>query len=293
MCALSTEDRAKPLVSVVIPTCNRAGLLKRAVNSVVGQTYARLEIIVVDDASTDNTREIVRGFKDDRIRYLRHDENRGGSAARNTGVDAATGQYIAFLDDDDEWVPQMMQKQLDALQGFDAVLCTCIVNGRSMAKQQPKSVVALEDLKRNPYAVGGTGVLMANAPIIKELRFDEQLPIHQDWDLFIRLAQRCDIAYLNEPLLIYNEGLHDRITNKRANLTLEQLEPYMRMLEKHKSFFGRSWYNRHIASILLYGFFKHRPEKAKHLLYTVRRCGVLAVARVLVRRAYQVAANYA
>ena len=293
MWALSTEDRAKPLVSVVIPTCNRAGLLKRAVNSVVGQTYARLEIIVVDDASTDNTREIVRGFKDDRIRYLRHDENRGGSAARNTGVDAATGQYIAFLDDDDEWVPQMMQKQLDALQGFDAVLCTCIVNGRSMAKQQPKSVVALEDLKRNPYAVGGTGVLMANAPIIKELRFDEQLPIHQDWDLFIRLAQRCDIAYLNEPLLIYNEGLHDRITNKRANLTLEQLEPYMRMLEKHKSFFGRSWYNRHIASILLYGFFKHRPEKAKHLLYTVRRCGVLAVARVLVRRAYQVAANYA
>ena len=89
MCALSTEDRAKPLVSVVIPTCNRAGLLKRAVNSVVGQTYARLEIIVVDDASTDNTREIVRGFKDDRIRYLRHDENRGGSAARNTTTPTA------------------------------------------------------------------------------------------------------------------------------------------------------------------------------------------------------------
>jgi glycosyltransferase involved in cell wall biosynthesis len=293
MCALSTEGGAKPLVSVVIPTCNRAGLLKRAVNSVLGQTYARLEILVVDDASTDNTREIVYGFKDDRIRYLRHDNNRGGSAARNTGVDAATGKYIAFLDDDDEWLPEMTQKQLDALRGFDAVLCTCLVNGRSMAKLRPKSVVTLEDLKRNPYAIGGTGVLMAKTAIIKNLRFDEQLPIHQDWDLFIRIAQRCDIAYWNEPLLIYNEGQHDRITNKRNNMTPEQLEPYMRMLEKHKSIFGRSWYNRHIAGMLLYGFFRHRSEKAKHLLYTVRRCGLLAVVRIIVRRAYQVVDKYA
>jgi glycosyltransferase involved in cell wall biosynthesis len=292
MYALNTEGRAKPLVSVVIPTHNRADLLSRAVNSVLGQTYERLEIIIVDDASTDNTREIVHGFKGDRIRYLRHDNNRGGSATRNTGIDAATGQYIAFLDDDDEWVPQMIQKQLDSLQGFDAVLCTCFVNGKSMAKRQPKSVVALEDLKRNPYAVGGTGVLMVNAPIIKELRFDEQLPIQQDWDLFIRIAQRCDIAYLNEPLLIYNQGQHDRITNRRANLTLEQLEPYLRMLEKHRSFFGPSLYNRHIAGMLLYGFFRHRSEKAKHLLYTVRRCGIIAVARVLVRRAYKVATSY-
>jgi len=292
MCALSTEDGAKPLVSVVIPTCNRAGLLKRALDSVLGQTYKRLEIVVIDDASSDNTREVVLGFKDDRIRYLRHENNRGGSAARNTGVDAAKGTYIAFLDDDDEWLPEMTQKQLDALQGFEAVLCTCLVNGRSMAKRRPKAVITLEDLKRNPYAIGGTGVLMARAVIIKNLRFDEQLPIHQDWDLFIRIAQQCDIAYLNEPLLIYNEGQHDRITNKRTNMTPEQMEPYMKMLEKHKSFFGRSWYNRHIAGILLYGFFKHRPEKAKYLLYTVRRCGILAVLRVFARRAYQVAAKY-
>jgi len=292
MCALIAEGGAKPLVSVVIPTCNRSDLLTRAVNSVLGQTYERLEIIVIDDASIDKTREVVLGLKDDRIRYLRHENNRGGSAARNTGVDAAKGAYIAFLDDDDEWLPEMTQKQLDALQGFDAVLCTCLVNGKSMAKRRPKSVVALEDLKRNPYAIGGTGVLMAKAAIIKDLRFDEQLPIHQDWDLFIRIAQRCDIAYRNEPLLIYNEGQHDRITNKRSNMTPEQMEPYMRMLEKHKSFFGRSWYNRHIAGILLYGYFKHRPEKAKYLLYTLRRCGILAVSRVFVRRAYQVAAKY-
>jgi glycosyltransferase involved in cell wall biosynthesis len=282
-----------PLVSVVIPTCNRSGLLQRAIASVLRQTYEHLEVIVVDDASTDDTRKVVESFHDHRIRYVRHTTNRGGSAARNTGVDAATGQYIAFLDDDDGWVPEKTQKQLEVLRHFDAVLCTCSVNGRSCAKRRPREVVAPRDLRRSPYAVGGTGVLMAKAGTIKDLRFDEQLPICQDWDLFIRIAQRCDIAYLNEPLLIYNEGSHERITNKRARMTPAELEPYMKMLEKHRLFLGSGWYNRHIAGMLLYGFFRHRPNKVRHLLYTVRRCGMVAVARVFARRALQVATKYA
>jgi glycosyltransferase involved in cell wall biosynthesis len=280
-------------VSVVIPTCNRAGLLRRAIASVLRQTYDHLEVIVVDDASTDDTRDVVESFNDRRIRYVRHATNRGGSATRNTGLDAATGQYIAFLDDDDEWVPEKTQKQLDVLRHFDAVLCASSVDGRSKAKQRPKEVIAPRDLRRSPYAVGGTGVLMAKAAIVKDLRFDEQLPICQDWDLFIRIAQRCDVAYLNEPLLIYNEGNHERITNKRARMTPAELEPYMRMLVKHKGFLGRGWYNRHTAGMLLYGFFKHRPNKARHLLYTLKRCGVIAVARVFARRALQVAAKHA
>ncbi len=281
----------RPLVSVVIPTCNRAGLLRRAIASVLRQTYDHIEVIVIDDASTDDTRNVVESFGDQRIRYLRHASNQGGAATRNTGIDAATGEYIAFLDDDDEWVPEKTQKQLEVLTRFDAVLCTCQVNGRSMAKQTARATITLEDLKRSPYAVGGTGVLMAKAAIVKELRFDETLRISQDWDLFIRLAQKCEIAYLNEPLLIYNEGEHERITNKRAKLTAAEMEPYMRMLDKHKSFFGPRWYNRHVAGILLYGFFRHRANKAQHLIYTMRRCGVFAATRVLGRRLYQVVAN--
>ena len=89
-------------VSVIIPTYNRAHLVGRAIRSVLNQTYQDFEIIVVDDCSTDNTEEIVKGFNDHRIRYMRHDRNRGGSAARNTGIKASQGKYIAFLDSDDE-----------------------------------------------------------------------------------------------------------------------------------------------------------------------------------------------
>jgi glycosyltransferase involved in cell wall biosynthesis len=114
-------ENARPMenssiaVSVVIPTYNRASLLGRAIKSVLEQTYQDFEIIVVDDASTDNTEEVVRNLRDRRIRYLRHEKNRGGSAARNTGIRAAWGQYIAFQDSDDEWLPEKLKKQMEVL----------------------------------------------------------------------------------------------------------------------------------------------------------------------------------
>ena len=94
-----------PVVSVVIPTYNRACLLGRAIQCVLNQSFQDIEVIVVDDASQDNSADIVNSLDDSRIKYLRHEKNRGGSSARNTGIKAARGEYIAFLDDDDEWMP--------------------------------------------------------------------------------------------------------------------------------------------------------------------------------------------
>ena len=93
---------SEPLVSVVVPTYNRARLLPRAVNSVLSQTHKNLEVIIVDDGSTDNTEELCRAFEDKRIRYCRQERNKGVLAAKNKGFDLARGDYIAGLDDDDE-----------------------------------------------------------------------------------------------------------------------------------------------------------------------------------------------
>ena len=91
------------LVSVVIPTYDRAELLPRAVRSVLAQTYQNMEIIIVDDGSRDNTQEVVKSFSDPRVRYVRHDTNRGVSAARNTGIKNSRGEFIGLLDSDDEY----------------------------------------------------------------------------------------------------------------------------------------------------------------------------------------------
>ncbi len=121
---MSGTDR--PIISVVIPTYNRAAFICRAVDSALGQTYAPLEVVVVDDGSKDDTREVLRKYGD-RIRYVAK-ENGGVSSARNVGVREATGEYIAFLDSDDTWVPEKLAVQMDIFRAhpdYGMVLSEC------------------------------------------------------------------------------------------------------------------------------------------------------------------------
>jgi glycosyltransferase involved in cell wall biosynthesis len=110
-----TNRKNKILVSVIVPTYNRAKILPRSIESVLKQTYKNLEVIIVNDASTDTTEKITKRFikQDKRIIYKKHIKNRGGAAARNTGIKIAKGKYVAFLDSDDEWMPTKIKKQLD------------------------------------------------------------------------------------------------------------------------------------------------------------------------------------
>lgn len=127
---------------------------------------------------------------------------------------------------------------------------------------------------------------MVRADIMKETLFDESLPRGQDWDVFIRLAKRHVIGYLNKPLVRYNEGEHARISNRIKNVPVEEIEKRSVVLEKHKAFFGRRWYGRHVAGWLLYGI-KHRDNKLQYLAYTIRRCGIGAVSYALANRLQQ------
>jgi len=266
-----------PLVSVVIPTYRRASLVPRAIRSVQNQTYKNIEIIVVDDASPDNTEEMVRSIGDSRIRYLRHDQNKGLPAGRNTGIRAAVGQYIAFLDDDDEWRETKLEKQLAVMQGHDAVLCGAIVNGAHI-KLHHRLIVTLDDLRKgNEFDPSS---LMVRASVLKDLPFDEKLRQGEDWDAFIRLAERYSIAYVDEPLLVYNDGSHQRMTNEARNLSVSDVEKRMPVLYKHRDFFGPYWFHFHVASMLL-SYLWCRDGKFKQVVYAIRRCGVVAVTAAL------------
>ena len=104
-----------PKVSVVIPTRNRAAFLQAAIQSVLNQTFQDFEIIVVDDASADQTAQVIQSFTDPRINYIRHETNKGQGVTRNDGINQASGEYVALLDDDDEWLPEKLEKQVRLL----------------------------------------------------------------------------------------------------------------------------------------------------------------------------------
>lgn len=279
------------VVSVVIPTRNRAAMLQRAVQSVLAQTYPHLEVVIVDDASNDETKNVVRVFQDSRVRYIRHEVNRGGSAARNTGVCSATGEYIAFLDDDDEWEAQKIEMQLASIGGYDAVMCTASLNGRSVLQRRPRPAVEPDVLRKRMFPYGGTGVLLARARVLREIPFDETLPKYQDWDLVIRIAARYRIAYLNMALVRFNEGSHERISNQLVRMSAQDMiRKYRGFFDKHKDFFGKRWIAFHFASMLLYGI-RHRRSKVRYLQEVIRFCGGIAVVGVLAKRVRQLIAE--
>jgi hypothetical protein len=202
-------------VSVVIPAFNRAGTVARAVRSALAQTHRDLEVIVVDDASTDATRAAVAAIRDPRVRCLRHGENRGGSAARNTGIAAATGEYVAFLDSDDEWDPPKIERQLAALATRDqadwagAYCGHRFVSGERTFVHSP----ALEgrfprELLLMAVPVAGGSTLLVTTAAARELGgFDAGFRRHQDFEFLLRFFGRHRLCAVPEPLATVH-GVH-------------------------------------------------------------------------------------
>jgi glycosyltransferase involved in cell wall biosynthesis len=202
----------KPAVSVIIPTYNRANLLGRSINSILEQTFTDFELIVVDDGSSDNTRELVESFNDPRIFYVRHEKNRGVSAARNTGIKIARGEYIAFNDSDDEWLPQKLDKQVTFFkdnknsENLGLVLCEYILIG---AESKQYRVPQLERINTRDMLssfncqCGTPGLLLKRSVAGPELFFDEGLPAYEDLDIMARLSRICEIGCVPQPLFRY------------------------------------------------------------------------------------------
>lgn len=212
------------LVTAIITTHNRLQLLKRAIESVQAQTYKRLDLIVVDDASDDGTKEFCQALPLKYI-YIPKEESKGGNYARNLGIKVATGEYIAFLDDDDYWLPSKIEKQVALIERKDCELVHC---GRRIELVQGELITYVDALP-NPLEQGDmsrkilftitaitTNILVKRDALLEIGLFDENLQFWQEYELTIRLAQRKPFYFVNEPLSVYRIDRNDkqRLTNK-------------------------------------------------------------------------------
>ena len=239
---------SQPRVSVVMPAWNRVGSIRMAVESVLRQTFTDFELLVVDDGSTDGTMDALYDITDPRLRCLANPRNMGPSAARNTGIRAARGDWVAFQDSDDEWLPQKLEKQmarLAAAGGPDVVACYTGMAILDQPEHIPKSRTILSyipgpderivegDLQEALFAHSfiSTQMLMARRSTLLDIEgFDETLRALEDWDCAIRLAQRGRFVFVDEPLVIQTFS-DNSITRSRPRW----LEARIRIVEKHGS----------------------------------------------------------
>ena len=236
-----------PRVSVIIPTYNRARLVVQAIQSVLDQTFRDFELLVVDDASTDDTGQVMRGFEDARLRCLCHTENRGGSAARNTGIEASRAEYVAFLDSDDEWLPRNLELQMAKMEaapqsvgvvysGHNVCLVSEDGQARAVKVRRPHLRGDVLDALATGNFLPLPTALVRRACLAAAGSFDETLPSCQDWDLWMRMAALCHFDYVDE-VLCNVRVLHGEQISSNPVARLNGLD---RMLRKHSAVFARN-----------------------------------------------------
>lgn len=223
------------LVTIITPTYNRGHLLERAINSVLTQTYKNWELLVVDDASTDNTADVMSQFTDERIRYIHYGVNGGNAKARNVGVKNAKGDYIAFVDSDDEYHPTYLDKAIKLLH-FSPDSSFLWAGTRTVAVDKTyKESIWIPTVQNHfnqflyQLHVGiGRGFLIKKQ-CFEHLTFDENLRTAVDTDFLIRLRQKFNFTVLQEVLL----NIHTQPGSVRSNYS-EKKKSYNIIIKKHQ-----------------------------------------------------------
>jgi glycosyltransferase involved in cell wall biosynthesis len=221
------EESPRPTVSVVVTTYDRPTYLPEAVATVAEQTYDPVELIVVDDASPTPASEVVSAdeYEFSAFEIVRHDENRGPNAARNTGVEAASGEYIAFLDDDDRWHPEKLERQVARFEAADGDLGVVSTGWKRVRDGTTEEVwlppeidgdVTRALLCRN--VVGTQSAVMVRASVAKRVPLDERFPRWADQEWYVSLSTECGFDRIREPLVVHEFETHNRITDDTAKL---------------------------------------------------------------------------
>lgn len=252
------ESQSQCLVSIVLPTFNRAHTLRRAIDSVLAQTYQHFRLVVVDDGSSDHTPELLSALTDPRVECITLAANAGVARARNIGIEATNSTFVAFQDSDDEWLPNKLEEQMNCLlQNSQVGVVYCdmvrITNlGAEYVLRAPDSVTSILISPELRYCVQDIGIQSAvvrRSELLKSGLFDEQMPALEDLELFIRLSRVTTFVHRPLPLVRYHEN--PGISTDRHALGLARqklLDKYASELRNHKKFVASELVN--IAGLL-------------------------------------------
>lgn len=251
------------LVSVIIPTYGRAKTLKRAIESVIAQTYSNIELIVVDDNNPGTeyrkkTEELMNNYCDSgKIEYIKHEYNRNGAAARNTGFFVSKGKYICFLDDDDYFYPDKIKEQvifLDNRSEYDAVYCGWSKKGKEYTQNFKGNLT--EELLLMKYQPITPTIMFSRSSLESIKGFDESFLRHQDYELMIRFFYEHRITFIDKCLvgLGENDGENVLLGQELEKLKSDFLEKFSNtidQLEKVKSGTKKKIISKHYARVFL------------------------------------------
>lgn len=242
----------QPLVSVVIPTYNRPELLKRAVMSVVAQSFSNIEVIVVDDNSIEDNSIVLDEIKKSTpspIKYFKNKTNMGANNCRNQGIASAKGDYIAFLDDDDEWVEKKLSEQVDILvQSNEAGICYTgknIVDSKGRIRYSYLTPQCIEHINY----IGTTSTILVKKVVFDEVGgFDESLPALQDYELYLRILQKYQAIGVDEALINYYE---DNTIKRISTQSDKATSAVLAIMKKYKGKGFDKELRNHMVKILL------------------------------------------
>lgn len=225
------------MVSIIIPTYNRKDSILNSIRSVLNQTYLELEVIVVDDCSTDGTDKVVETIKDERVKYVKCDKNRGVATARNVGIENAGGEFIAFNDSDDIWRENKLELQMEELERHPEYgMVYCAFSRKKDQKflyQIPRSSLPVEKLRGQIFNflltlnVIGTPAMLIRREVFEEVgNFSDHLRILDDYEFVLRVANKYQIGYINE-ILVDTYELEDSINMLSEKSVLQNIETYL------------------------------------------------------------------
>lgn len=272
-------DGGTSVVSVIITTYNRPTDLENAIESVSEQTYEPIELVVVDDHSDTPAAYVLQNVDTEafhRFRHVRHDENQGANAARNTGLDVASGEYIAFLDDDDQWEPEKIERQVTVLEADDDVGVVYtgvkVIGGTEESLKIPPEVSGnLTKALLCQNVVGTLSAVMVRGDIAETVRFDERFPTWADTEWYIRLSTRTRFERIADPLVIYSSDSSHRLSEsfekKRVSYELFTDE-FDELAGQYGRLFRRKMHGWAAFRVGAAGLYNNRYDHARRLFTT-------------------------